>query len=155
MKKFFLVTTVAFTLTVAQGQNLVPNPSFENLVSCPTSFGELSVAVSWGSPTWGTPDYFHVCNGSGNFVGIPIHYLGTQYARTGNAYAGFSAIEIGYNYREYIQAQLPNPLQTGIKYYVKFYVSLADSSKYATDDFAHVSKKQLAKVQSPLDKLGL
>lgn len=114
------------------GQNLVPNPSFEDTVSCPTGIGDFSV-IGWTNPTTASPDYFHSCN-TGN-AGVPQNGFGWQNARTGNAYLGghtsdFSATD----YREYVQCQLDSILQAGELYEVSFYVSRTDSSTKACDN---------------------
>lgn len=77
----------------------------------------------------------HIC-ASGASNGIPINFFGNQYARTGNAYAGFYVYDsIPFfgesNYREYIQGELLTSLKHGKRYCVEFYVSLSDSSRYA------------------------
>jgi len=107
-------------------QNLVPNPSFEEYNTCPIDAGET--ANYWTSPTLGTPDYFNTC-AIGNFS-VPNNMLGTQSAFTGNAYAGFGAYT-PYEYLEYLQVPLIQPLLAGHKYHVSFYISLVDKSRYA------------------------
>ena len=74
---------------IAQSYNLVPNYSFENYTTCPTTSNQLSYASSWINPTqWGTPDYFNSCSST---FGVPSYCncsLVFQYAKTGNAYCG-------------------------------------------------------------------
>jgi hypothetical protein len=106
-------------------QNLVPNPSFEFKISCPNDQDQLWYATPWRLPTANTSDYYNSC--SGTFVDIPQNWYGNQYARTGNAYAGFAAY-YGGNSCEYIEAPLINALEAGRRYCVSFYVSLSDSS---------------------------
>ena len=43
-------------------QNLVPNPSFEDYTSCPTSVAQITLATPWVTPTTGSPDYFNLKN---------------------------------------------------------------------------------------------
>ncbi|MCB0409297.1 MAG: hypothetical protein KDD29_03705, partial [Flavobacteriales bacterium] len=112
------------------GQNLVPNPSFEDTVSCPSSTGELFNSVNWNSPTSGSPDYFNVCHNSPNNAGVPNNFFGNQLAFHGNSYAGFGAYQSP-NIREYIQVKLDSVLQSGVDYCVSYYVSLAEVSGYA------------------------
>ena len=114
----------AFQLT---GQNLVPNPSFETYTSCPATFGLGGPlqAVPWQPAGDGTPDYFNVCANPGD-VGIPSNYFGIQHAHSGVAYAGGYFRYNGFEYREYLQAPLPEPLEAGVSYFLSFYVSLAD-----------------------------
>ncbi len=126
-----MLTTTAYSQT-----NLVPNPSFEIYTTCPDGGGgELNYAPPWYPPTAGSPDYFNQCNNSSSTFGanasVPANSNGYQYARTGVAYAGFSPSIPDIEYREYIQAPLLSPLIVGKMYCVEFYVSLADSIKYA------------------------
>lgn len=116
-KYFFMLFSLSLA---AQAQNLVPNPSFEDTVSCPDNLDQVNRAVGWSSYRV-TPDYFNTCADSSSMVSIPWAYFGYHYPRTGNAYAGFI---IGLaNAREYIGIQLSQSLNIGQQYYVSFYVS--------------------------------
>ncbi len=133
MKAYLTAVLFYFSfVAITQGQNLVPNPSFEDHVACPTIGGQIvpptlpAVSVSnWFKPSCGTSDYFHSC-GNPNFS-VPNNFFGHQPARTGNAYAGgymmFGTANIC---REYVQAQLTTTLTAGHQYYVNFWVNLAD-----------------------------
>src|SRR5688572_11555868 len=46
---------------VCAGQNLVPNGSFEDTVSCPTAPAEMYKCVGWAS-YGGSPDYMNPCS---------------------------------------------------------------------------------------------
>jgi hypothetical protein len=128
-----------------KGQNnLVPNPSFEDTLQCPTNQAQLYVCVDWVNPTACSPDYFHSCNPpvfsppSTYFpnVGVPENGGGFQLAHTGEAYAGlfaFSLAEPEHNIREYIQVELTDTLTQGTKYIVSFYASLADKFWYSVN----------------------
>jgi len=108
-------------------QNLVPNFSFEDTVSCPDLLTEIEKATGWMSFSL-SPDYFNSC-AIGNAsvpVSVPHNIWGDQPAYSGNAYAGFVAYKAGAtNTREYIGAQLNEPLVIGQKYYIAFFVSNA------------------------------
>jgi hypothetical protein len=112
--------------------NLVPNPSFEDFISCPTAQDQIDNCQDWYSPTTGSPDYFNECgSGAG---GVPQNGFGWQYARTGTGYAGGEVGSFsGSNTREYIQTQLISTLEAGSHYEVSFWVSLGDSSLKACD----------------------
>lgn len=81
-----------------------------------------------------TVDYFNVCYDTTNTIAsfwVPSNVFGFQEPNTGNAYAGFYNISKGGIFsdaREYLGAQLLQPLQFGTKYFVSFKVSLADYS---------------------------
>lgn len=121
--------------------NLVPNHSFENHTQCPVNADNISDVTNWSKPTTGTPDYYNACFDSSmlwsNVMDIPLNMIGYQSAiGNGLGYAGIVVVQPGtQTYREYVQAQLNAVLSAGQKYYVSMYVSLADSSRYATDDF--------------------
>lgn len=127
------------TCGVCEAQsNLVPNPSFEVNDTCPSYVSQLAHALPWFQPSWGTPDYFNTCATDWH-VDVPLNWFGYQNPRTGNAYAGiFATIIIGDTayppYREYLEVKLDSALQAGQNYFVSFYVSLADSVNFATDD---------------------
>ena len=130
---FFLLAKFSFAQV-----NLVPNSSFEIYDTCPNYYGQIFRAQPWFSPTTGTPDYFHSCiNGDvlyGNLLGVPLNAFGFQTAKTGTAYAGEYFTENYLDYREYIEVKLLSPLQVGTKYFVSFYISLCDSSRYSVDN---------------------
>jgi hypothetical protein len=127
MKQSIQIVLIILLATVLntkmQGQNLVPNPSFEEFTSCPWGQSQISFAVGWNSYC-NTPDYFNSCDNNGQ-VGVPSNVLGFQFARTGNAYAGIYAYSLVGEYREFIGTLMKNQLIIGQKYYVTFYVSTA------------------------------
>ena len=139
-------------------QNLVVNPSFENRSGCPVGPSEMDKVNNWdnayvnipGSPgdTCSTSDYYHSCNFLGSFgVDVPDNIMGSEAARTGNAYCGIITYEgfplfIGSctaltssGWREYLVGELSLPLIAGNDYCVSFYVSLADKATWGTGDF--------------------
>ncbi len=103
----------------------MPNPSFETKISCPNAQDQLAYASPWFLPTANTADYYNACTSS--YMDIPQNWYGFQYARTGDAYAGFVSY-YGANGKEYIEAPLLDTLVAGKRYCVEFYVSLSDSS---------------------------
>ena len=86
LQPFVLLIVWLSMFSFGKAQNLVPNPSFEDFTTCPTTLGT-------GGPLQCIPwiginsaDYFNVCGGF--LIGVPINILGYQEARTGAAYAG-------------------------------------------------------------------
>jgi hypothetical protein len=112
-----------------EAQNLVPNPSFEEIDSCPPwpfylGFQESSTPLHWARRSE-TPDYFNACNGSSDTVpGVPRNLFSYQFAQDGNAYAGMFAHLID-DYREMIGTELLEPLTVGQTYYGSFWVNAA------------------------------
>lgn len=112
-----------------EAQNLVPNPSFEQIDSCPPAplyfgFQESSTPLHW-ERRLDTPDYFNACNGSNDTVpGVPRNAFSYQFAQDGNAYAGMFSYLID-DLREMIGTELLEPLVVGQTYYGSFWVNAA------------------------------
>jgi len=147
-----LVVAAFFLSTgLISSQNLVKNPSFEEFVNCPKRLGNFDAdVVDWSTPTEGSTDYF---NGCSTAMGTPKNFNGTQPADFGKGYAGFYVYAPD-DYREYLQAELSQPLIKGEEYQVSFYVSLAERSDFAIKEFGVLlskdkmvvsGKKQLSK----------
>ncbi|MCF8296442.1 MAG: T9SS type A sorting domain-containing protein [Saprospiraceae bacterium] len=106
----------------------------------------------------GASELFHECNNyphppwSTGIVGIPKNFNGYQYARTGNAYAGF----MFYTYttsletREYISVELINSLNPVRTYYAEFYVSLCNISAYGIKNVGAYFGKNIPSYNVPL-----
>lgn len=151
------VATLIFLLIVISTfgqQNLAPNPSFENMITCPQGNNEYPLSceswnmISQSGSNGATSDYYNACGGIGfNSWGCdvettsatPQNCSGYQFPRTGDAYCGFLAYVESLetiNYKEYIGAKLLVPLEEKATYCVEFYVSLADSCYFAVDEIA-------------------
>jgi len=119
---------------VLVAQNLVPNFSFEDTLSCPTGPGQLDVATSdWYSPTDYAADFFHPCANLMSGVNVPNNSYGNQSAADSSSYGGF----LGYapnDSRSYLATQLDAPLVVGETYCVSFDISFADFTYIAIED---------------------
>ncbi len=143
MKNIILITLLSLSSPFWRGAyaqyNLVVNPSFEDTVSCPNSYYQVTRAVGWNIPLFfSTADYLNSCNTIGN-VDIPKNFFGYELAHTGNAYAGvitYAVFQNGQilNYREYIQGTLTDSLTAGVNYFVRWYVSAGDSCNYVCNN---------------------
>lgn len=135
MKKLknILFLAVVLNSVMAFSQNLVPNGSFEEFSQCPEPSSAIYMANHWSNPTGYSPDYFNSCVSVTNGYGIPSNYYGFEEARSGSAYAGIQTMR-SLDSREYIQVELSQLLIENQKYCVSFYVSTADSTKYASND---------------------
>lgn len=135
----------AFSLS---SQNLIKNPSFEQFDHCPKRLGNFDAdVVSWSTPTDGSTDYFNACSTS---MGTPENFNGEQPAEFGEGYAGLYLYAPD-DYREYIQAELTRPLEKGKTYQVSFYVSLAERSDFAINEFGLLFAKD--KLEIPIKKV--
>lgn len=138
---YAIIAVVSFFSFHANGQNLVPNPSFEDVNACPASSSGLAYSPTyidfptvkaWSNPLKdASPDYFNSCALTLG-VSVPQNSFGYQNARTGKGYAGIIAWEARYqggvqtlDYSEYIQCKLTQPLQQGERYCVTFFVNAA------------------------------
>ncbi len=124
-------------IVLIQAQNLVPNPSFEDITACPTSEGQIYLAEPWfmSKPCSFNPIDFYTCSSSELFhecyvyagnplfvdVGVPDNLFGSQQPRTGRAYAG-TGVWIDSEWRERIETSLLSTLQKDSTYCVKMYV---------------------------------
>lgn len=116
-----------FTYLFANAQNLVPNPSFEDTVSCTGPWNcscTLEIAYPWFNPNTATSDFISIYFNCGD------HYY-NQNPRTGSAYAGIFGWLV--QTREYLEVKLDSSLQQGIKYCLSFYISRNEGCSGATD----------------------
>lgn len=109
------------------GQNIIPNPSFEDVFQ--GSFG-VTKAQDWISPSQGSPDLMN--NRSIEQFRTPQNYIGYQTCKNGESYFGLSFyIKDRPGFREYIQTRLKKSLQNDSVYCFQAFISLADSVIYA------------------------
>lgn len=145
MKKI-VITLMSLSCVLYVGaqdmNNLVENPSFEEIEGRIKRSGAITAAVGWMSPTKASADLFSGRVKEG--FGTPLNNLGEEEAQDGENYAGIRAFS--YNDKEarnYISAKLRSPLKKEQKYCVTFYVNNAESSKYASNNIGiNFSKKQ-------------
>lgn len=131
---FFILLTIS---SIANSQNLVPNPSFESYTLCPNNPGQVSYATPW-IPSISTPDYFNSCTTSSTFS-VPVNFsnVNFQIPKTGNAYVGLATIlPPSMNIRENISVALTNTLVNNTCYFVKFYVVNTQTYKLANNNLA-------------------
>ena len=127
----FLLLIFLFNGLILNGQNLVPNPSFEIYVSLPSGYGQIQKAQPWYSVN-GTPDFFHILSSG---APVPTNFFGNQMPRTGSGYAGI-ARKSNDQYHEFMGAPLTTPLTVGVTYYFEIYVSAGEGGyKYGTNNF--------------------
>ena len=140
MKKsvFILILCLKAISFIAQN-NIVPNGSFEDSISCPSSLTQNFTVKEWYNPSLyptSTPDYFHSCHPQNGVLSVPQNGRGYQAPKEGEAYVGIFVYNIGDTSREYIQVKLKNQLEAQKKYCLRFYISLADYSVYGCDTIA-------------------
>ena len=121
----------------AQG-NLVPNHSFEEYDTCGVIlgfYGPTDGPLHWFSAS-GSPDYYQGCVPNGSHNGVPQSYAAFQYPQDGASYIGMVTWQ-SVGLREYVMAQLTEPLVPSQTYYASFHAnaawngSIANPSLYA------------------------
>jgi outer membrane protein OmpA-like peptidoglycan-associated protein len=148
MRPRYLLTTLLITSTVwvsaqqiPDSVNMVINGGFEETTGKLKRMGNIAQAVGWSSPTTKPADLFSE-DVAGAPISVPQNNYGDQSALNGGNYAGL----IWWSYmnrtpRTYLQTKFKKPLKRGQKYCVRYYVSLADLSKYASSELgAYISK---------------
>jgi outer membrane protein OmpA-like peptidoglycan-associated protein len=141
---FLFIGMTGFSAVAQQGENLVPNGSFEATDGKVKKLGSIESAMGWTSPTGARADLF--TPGKVPEINTPDNLYGKEAAKEGTNYAGI----VGFSYgnkvpRTYLMVKLDAPMKKGMKYCVKFNASLAESSKYASNNIgANFSKKPFA-----------
>ncbi len=138
-----LLAAIALLNVNAQDYNeLLENGSFEQVEGKIKKGGLVNLAVNWMSPTKSGADLYSGKVKEG--YSVPNNPMGREDAYDGENYAGFTAFSYGDKEpRTYVSAKLKTPMRGGLKYCVKFYISLAEGSKYASNNIAaNFSKKQ-------------
>jgi len=112
--------------TRCEAQNLVANGSFEVIDSCPQypallGYQPGAQPTGWFS-AWHSPEYFNACVDT--ITSVPDNRFSFQYAEDGEAYSGFAAF-LTDDLREFIAAELTEPMQVGQTYYCSFWVNAA------------------------------
>jgi outer membrane protein OmpA-like peptidoglycan-associated protein len=137
------VGSVSFSIFAQDGENLVPNGSFETTDGKVKKLGALFSATGWESPTGMSADLF--TPGKVLEINTPENIYGKEAPKEGSNYAGIVAYSVGKPpklARSYAMTRLESPLKKGKRYCVKFNVSLAEASKYASNNIAaNFSKK--------------
>lgn len=126
---FFLFLAL---ISASKAQNLVKNPSFEELVACDIYLDDFKKVKHWEGYSF-TPDIFSTCSES-QFFQTPKNIFDTQAPASGNNYAGILTYHRDYP-TELIGQKLAKPIQKGDKISVSFKVSRAVShSNTATNN---------------------
>lgn len=117
MKARYTFLLFLFVSCAAMAQNLVPNPSFEEIIDCIGPFD--STVDSWNAFK-GSPDYI-----SPSCTPNMAQAFGNVPANSGEAFAGFITYGVTnpLNAREFIGVELQSPLSVGEKYFLSFFLS--------------------------------
>ncbi len=133
MRSIFFIGMFNLIASFLGAQNLVPNPSFEEYIECPSFLNQISRATGW-SRVRGSPDFFNRCDTTdptgivSELLGVPANAVGWQEPATGDGYAGVVLYENSpfggdSETREHLGISLAEPLQPGIPVYISMKVS--------------------------------
>ncbi len=142
----FMALQLAFnTFSLAQ-VNLIPNPSFEDIILCPSEasyYSQMENVPPWFSASNGTPDIFNPCC-TDVFYCVPYNFgpfydpvmgysANYQPPRTGEGYAGLEVFDyLNPHAREYMSVKTLETLKQNTLYYIHFHVAnfYAEGSSY-------------------------
>lgn len=153
--RLFSFIVFFFILQECIAQNLVPNSSFEQHITCPYTISNIDAAKDWFNPsmhlTGGSPDYYHAC-ATYPGVSVPDNNVSHQYAHGGNAYVGIYLWHYFFSgLREYVEVKLISTLKNNTCYHLEMYVNLTDHCKYTTHAIgAYFSDTMIAGIQNYL-----
>jgi hypothetical protein len=147
--KYLCIIFFYLIFSYAKGQpNLVVNPSFEIVSSCPNFPSQLNKCTGWINPTNNTPDIYSNCS-LNSPVYVPNNPTGYQFANSGNNYAAIVIFnDIDTLEKEYIEATLTNPLLEGKKYLIEFYVNRNDLANMAIAKLAVLFSQDSIKINT-------
>lgn len=122
--------------------NLVTNPGFEDVertyCAWTTDAAKFNAAVvGWSSPTQTTPDHFSTTLDPECWAHPKKHSGGKQTTRNGGAMVGIKTYGKGNTptyWHEYVQAELREPLQAGVRYIAEYWVLRAVRSNEASNN---------------------
>lgn len=140
MRVFAAIGATLFS-AAALGQNLVPNGSFEQHDTCPTTpFGYGMYATGWLNLHTTSADYFNACSTDG-VVDVPLSQFGYQQAYDGQAYVGMATVLPGAPYyREIVGMELLEPLQPGVPVCLSFRMALGGFGSWYGNSAIYTSK---------------
>lgn len=138
-KIIYRITILSFSFFVFQfsfGQNLIPNPSFEEVNHKPTDWISVyekfnEALVSWTSPTQGSPDYFYKYGMAKFRNARPKINLPDYAPKSGDYMVGIKVFgcKSGTMFcKEYLQVELLKPLISGDEYFYEYWVNPVQSS---------------------------
>lgn len=122
--------------------NLVVNPGFEEVertyCAWTTDVNKFNAAVrGWNSPTQTTPDHFSTTLDPDCWAHPKKHSGGKQSTHSGNGMVGVKIYGKGNTpsfWHEYVQTELPEPLQSGVRYIAECWVLRAARSNEASNN---------------------
>jgi len=104
-------------------QSLIPNPSFEEMLCCPSSYSEMNCATGWVQASDATSDYFNSCN----FVASSIPNAGLVPFPDGVGCIGAIILS---DYKEYVGSCLLSPMVAGESYTLQMDIAMLETDGF-------------------------
>jgi gliding motility-associated-like protein len=102
--------------------SLIPNPSFEDTLCCPTAEAMLACADSWVQASGATSDYYHSCG----LTELPfVGAIPPEFPLPGGGEGFIGLYNFLTAYREYAGVCTTTPLLAGVSYSLKLYSAYA------------------------------
>jgi len=140
---FIFMLCSVFMTAQEDDSNLITNGGFEETLSdkC-KKLGQFSLVTGWSAATEEKADLFTKLSEYPD-VGAPDNALGRSNPKEGDNYAGLLLYNVASkDGRMYITSELKTLLKKGQKYCLSYSISLADASKFATNNLGfYFSKK--------------
>lgn len=140
-----LMFVLFFEEDIAGQENLIPNPSFEQIKKCPESivyryqFNRL--VKHWSQPTFGSVLLFHPCGS--RQLQVPLNYSGYQFPVAGKSYIRLNSyLTIMSNCRSFFQCKFSHRLHKDRIYYFEAKLSLTESGLRAVNSFGIALNKR-------------
>ena len=141
MKKLLLFIFLFSIYKAKAQQNLVLNPSFEDLngtIFCGYYGGNLLPFTNWTSASYGSVDPLSLSL-SISCLNHPLNpisadqlpHTGQNYIGLGNAFYNPNSL---YDFREYLRGGLSQPLQVGFSYRIEFYVCVGKGGNHISNN---------------------
>lgn len=129
-----LLLMLLMNFKTSSAQNHVPNPSFEDKISCPSLYASVTThCKEWYSPTFVTPDFFDTCTYLASSVDVPNTGRGYQQAIGGGFVGLYTYWKKVNHFNEYVATKIM-PLDIDSFYEVSISINLANIvSGYASD----------------------
>jgi len=133
-----LQDTVPCNCEIVFIDNLIPNPSFENYSTLPTThatsgFATMDLLDDWQQLSGATSDYLNMLSYTGDppGLGLPPYLLGPP--PDGDGFIGFfnsGYTGVGVDYKEYVGACLLKPLKAGKTYHFLIHIGFTNNSPF-------------------------
>jgi len=110
---------------------LIPNPSFEGMLCCPTFEAQFECAESWEQASAATSDYLHDCGTFTWPTWLDNGYMTPTPYPDGSGWVGFRDGNTNRpNYKEYVGACLNATMEVGKTYRLDFYLGFPNKTTF-------------------------